>query len=178
MREFICYRLASWDPEDRKSETHITEMIRMCNGPMLITLLENKSREFICKILQFAGKVRGKAGQKLINIMKHPNLRHLDKPKALFAITAGWPDVDPEKMRELERYIETATFGEIMGSTQHKENTNRMTYETTTNKVCYWCLTEDCLHERIYHSSPENSKLPRDELDRKTMSRCAVYRKK
>ena len=89
-----------------------------------------------------------------------------------------WPKVDSETKRELRTYVETATFDEIMGSTKHKRKTNEMTFQTTSNKLCYWCLTEECLHVRTYHSSPENKGLPRDELDRRTMNRCEVYNRK
>ena len=91
---------------------------------------------------------------------------------------ANWPNVDPKKARELKTYIETATFGEIMGSAKHRRNTNEMTFRTTSNKLCYWCLTEKCLCVRTYHSDPKNKGLPRDELDRRTMNRCAVYNRK
>ena len=99
---------------------------------------------------------------------KEPKVDNLKAKKV------NWPNVDSETARELKTYIETATFGEIMGSTKHRRKTNEMTFRTTSNKLCYWCLTEECLHVRTYHSSPENKGLPRDELDRRTMNRCAV----
>ena len=107
-------------------------------------MLKNKTVEFISKIWEFANKAKGRAGQKMMNLMmnrEHTNFKFLTKKdtKKAKAKELEWPDVDPKKARELKKYIETATFGEIMESTHHKRNTDEMTYQTTSNKLCYWC---------------------------------------
>ena len=72
----------------------------------------------------------------------------VEMKQAKGAKKSTWPKVNPETKRELRTYVETATFNEIMRSAEHKRKTNEMTFETTSNKLCYWCLTEEYLHLR------------------------------
>ena len=65
-----------------------------------------------------------------------------------------------------------------MESEGHRKRVDRMTYMTTSDYVCYWCLSEECLHIRRFHINPGYTKIDRWELDNKTMNRCAVYNRK
>ena len=85
--------------------------------------------------------------------------------------------MDPKKASEIKEYVKTATFSEIMGSKQHRRNTEQLTYQTTSKKLCYWCLTASCLVKRG-SSLPQYKSLPRVELDGITISMCAAYREK
>ena len=90
----------------------------------------------------------------------------------------NWPKVNTEIKRKLLTYVEKAPFEKIMESKTHRMKVNRMTYMTTSDKVCYWCLSEECLHIRRFHTNPGYTKIDRGELDSKTMNRCAVYNRK
>ena len=89
--------------------------------------------------------------------------------------------MDPKKASEIKEYVKTAKFSEIMEYEQHKKNTAQLTYQTTSKKLCYWSLTPGCLMERVRRipkTEMKKQKLNREELDRRTMHMCAVYRKK
>ena len=108
MGKFICYRITSWSPENRKSETQIKEMIMMCNESTLMIMLKNKTVEFISKIWEFPNKAEGRAGRKIMNLMmnrEHTNFKILTKTntKKANAKESEWPDVDPNKARELNK---------------------------------------------------------------------------
>ena len=105
----------------------------------------------------------------------------MERKQTKGAKKSTWPKLNVETKRELTTYVETATFDEIMRSKEHKKKTNEMTFETTSNKLCYWCLTEECLHARTFHSSPKNKGLHIKELDKRTngqMNICTVYNRK
>ena len=93
----------------------------------------------------------------------------------------NWPDMDPKKASEIKEYVKMATFSEIMESKQHKKNTDQLTYQTTSKRLCYWCITPGCLIKRIIsipRTEMKEQKLNREELDQRTMHKCKVYRKK
>ena len=108
-------------------------------------------------------------GEEYAKILKKKNA----KKAKTEAKESEWPDMDPKKASEIKEYVKTATFSEIMGSKQHRRNTEQLTYQTTSKKLCYWCLTASCLAVRT-RSLPKNKNLPRVELDGMTMSMCAV----
>ena len=83
----------------------------------------------------------------------------------------NWPRVNTETKRKLMTYVKMAPFEEIMESNEHRKNVNEMTYMTTSDHVCYWCLTEECLHVRRFHTNPEYTRIQRRKLDSKTMNR-------
>ena len=88
----------------------------------------------------------------------------------------NWQGVDTEVKRKLMAYVKRTPFKIIMESKGHRMKVDRMTYMTTSNLVCYWCLSEECLHIRRFHTG--FTKLNRRELDKETMDRCSVYNRK
>ena len=66
MGGFISNRvLHKWDAENRESETQIIEMVLMCDESTLMTMFKRRKMEFSTKILEFANKIGGTAGQKI-----------------------------------------------------------------------------------------------------------------
>ena len=137
MGGFISNRIIRWNPENRKSETQIKEMIMMCNKSTLMAMFENRRVEFIPRILEFTNKVKGRAGQKIKNLMTCREyakmlMKKNTKKAKTEAKESEWPDMDPKRAKEIKKYIKTATFSEIMGSKQHRRNTEQLTYQTTS----------------------------------------------
>ena len=66
----------------------------------------------------------------------------------------NWQGVDTEIKRKLMAYVKRTPFEIIMESKGHRRRVDGMTYMTISNLVCYWCLSEECLHIRKFHTSP------------------------
>ena len=75
-------------------------------------------------------------------------------------------------------YIEATPFEVIRESAGHKKRVSQLTFETTNNRVCYWCLSEECLHMRRFHTTLENLGLRRSEMERLTIHTCPMYNRK
>ena len=91
---------------------------------------------------------------------------------------ANWQGIDTEVKKELMTYVISTPFKILMKSKGHRKRVDKMTYMTTSDFVCYWCLSEECLHIRRFHTSPGNTNLERGELDKQTMDKCSVYNRK
>ena len=89
-----------------------------------------------------------------------------------------WKEIDIEVKKDLMAYIKETPFEVIMESTEHRKRVNGMTHMRASDRVCYWCLSEECLHIRKFHTSPENAELKRGELDKQTIHTCSVYNRK
>ena len=89
-----------------------------------------------------------------------------------------WEEIDASIKEDLMIYIKKTPFEVIIESSMHRKRVNDMTYMRASDQVCYWCLSEECLHRRRFHTSPENAELERGELDKQTMHTCSVYTRK
>ena len=110
--------------------------------------------------------------------MKSEDYEKILMDKAVNRATRNWPEPDANKLRKMEGYIRTAKYSEILKSEQHKRDVDKLTYHTTSGRLCCWCLTTGCFNKRI-SSIPKNEKPSnRDDVDHLTMYMCATYRKK
>ena len=156
-------------------------MLLMCREAAIRKMFSNSPAGFTARILEFAIKVGGAAGQKIKKFMTGEEYAKQLGNEVISMTNRGWPGVDADKASELKEYIRTAKFSEILKSEQHKRNTDKLTYQTTSGRLCYWCLTPSCFIKRI-NSIPsdgmERKPKNRDDLDWVTMHMCAIYREK
>ena len=89
-----------------------------------------------------------------------------------------YEDIDDEAKELLKGYIEVTPFEDIRVSTDHKKRVDQLTFKTKSNRACYWCLSDECLHKRRFHTTLENIGRSRSDLEWLTIHTCPVYSRK
>ena len=89
-----------------------------------------------------------------------------------------WEKIDAKVKEDLREYINETPFEVIRESAEHRKRVDGMTFRTSSDRVCYWCLSEECLHARRYHTTPKNAGLDREKLERQTIHTCPMYNRK
>ena len=120
---------------------------RVCLEKRLKFVEENLQFKKIKKYATFRTEV-----DKATEFMCHRYVKNMTKK-------ADWKGIDTEVKKDLMAYIKETPFEVIMESTEHRKRVNGMTYMRASDRVCYWCLSEECLHIRRFHTSPGNAEL-------------------
>ena len=89
-----------------------------------------------------------------------------------------WKKINIKVKEDLREYIEKTPFEVIRESAEHRKRVDELTFQTSSDRVCYWCLSEECLHARRYHTTPKNAGLEREKLERQTIHTCPTYNRK
>ena len=89
----------------------------------------------------------------------------------------NWPEPDMNESSKLRKWIEATKFSKILKSDQHRRNVDRLTFQTTSIRLCYWCQYTSCLNNRRLSTYKIGKKetTSRGTLDHVTRHLCATY---
>ena len=127
-------------------------MLLMCNETVIRRMFKRDPAKFTDKIWDFAVKAGGAVGRKIKRFMKSEEYAKILINKA----TRNWPEPDANESREIKRYIRMAKFSQILKSDQHRRNIDKLTFQTTSRRLCYWCLNTGCFNNRRIANIPNH----------------------
>ena len=111
-----------------------------------------------------------------------------DKAQANLAIKGGKPDkkqlppLDPKVMDKLKQEAGSVRFTTVTFK-KHADRVDAASFKKNSGRLCYWCVEEECLRERMrawYKEEPDTKKGNdyasfRVKMDKRTNYKCPKY---
>ena len=147
--------ISIWDPIKKESELQIIEMVLMCSEYTMAKMFKRNITTFIDKLLELTvlagGAIRVRIGKFMRSEMYVKILinRAINKETNTEASKKDWVKPNFEELNKLRKKVEESEFTELRWSTQHKENCDKVTFRTTSGRICYWCISTKCFNKRV-----------------------------